>query len=48
MTEMILNSGIASAFIQYVTAIVMLVSFSALALPTMKRWAVAPVYQRKE
>jgi len=26
----------------------MLVSFSALALPTMKRWAVAPVYQRKE
>lgn len=48
MTEMILNSGIASAFIQYVTAIVMLVSFSALALPTMKRWAVEPVYQRKE
>lgn len=48
MTEMILNSGIASAFIQYVTALVMLVSFSALALPTMKRWAVAPVYQRKE
>jgi hypothetical protein len=48
MTEMILNSGIASAFIQYVTALVMLVSFSALALPTMKRWAVEPVYQRKE
>lgn len=48
MTEMILKSGIASAVIQYVIALVMLVSFSALALPTMKRWAVAPVYQRKE
>lgn len=48
MIEMILNSGIASAFIQYVIALVMLVSFSALALPTMKRWAVEPVYQRKE
>lgn len=48
MTEMILKSGIASAVIQYITALVMLVSFSVLALPTMKRWAVAPVYQRKE
>lgn len=48
MTEMILKSGIASAVIQYVIALVMLVSFSVLALPTMKRWAVAPVYQRKE
>ena len=48
MTEMILKSGIASAVTQYVIALVMLVSFSALALPTMKRWAVEPVYQRKE
>lgn len=49
MTEMILKSGIASAVTQYVIALVMLVSFSVLALPTMKRWAVAPVYhQRKE
>lgn len=48
MTEMILKSGIASAVIQYVIALVMLVSFSVLALPTMKRWAVVPVYQRKE
>ena len=48
MTEMILKSGIASAVIQYVIAFVMLVSFSVLALPTMKRWAVVPVYQRKE
>ena len=48
MTEMILKSGIASAVIQYVIAIVMLVSFSVLALPTMKRWAVEPAYQRKE
>ena len=48
MTEMILKSGIASAVTQYVIALVMLVSFSALALPTMKRWAAAPVYQRKE
>lgn len=48
MTEMILKSGIASAVIQYVIALVMLVSFSVLALPTMKRWAVEPVYQRKE
>lgn len=48
MTEMILKSGIASAVTQYVIALVMLVSFSALDLPTMKRWAVEPVYQRKE
>lgn len=48
MTEMILKSGIASAVTQYVIALVMLVSFSVLALPTMKRWAVALVYQRKE
>ena len=48
MTEMMLNGGIASAVIQYIIALVMLVSFSVLALPTMKRWAVEPVYQRKE
>lgn len=47
-TEIILKSGIASAVTQYVIALVMLVSFSVLALPTMKRWAVEPVYQRKE
>lgn len=44
----VLNAVVASAVIQYVIAIVMLVSFSVLALPTMKRWAVEPGYQRKE
>ena len=47
-TKVVDEALIASAVIQYVIALVMLVSFSALALPTMKRWAVAPVYQRKE
>lgn len=47
-TEILLNGGIASAVLQYVIALAVMIGFGLVSLPTLKRWAVSPVYQRKE
>lgn len=47
-TEILLNGGIASAVLQYVIALAVMIGFGVVSLPTLKRWAVEPVYQRKE
>lgn len=47
-TEILLNGGIASAVLQYVIALVVMIGFGVVSLPTLKRWAGSPAYQRKE
>lgn len=47
-TEILLNGGIASAVLQYVIALAVMIGFGVVSLPTLKRWAGSPAYQRKE
>ena len=47
-TEILLNGGIASAVLQYVIALAVMIGFGVVSWPTLKRWAGSPAYQRKE
>lgn len=47
-TEILLNGGIASAVLQYVIALAVMIGFGVVSLPTLKRWAASPAYQRNE
>lgn len=47
-TEILLNGGIASAVLQYVIVLAVMIGFGVVSLPTLKRWAASPAYQRNE